>query len=118
MPGYGGADPLVRSRRPRRLLARAEILCVHYGRPTRASAADQGVRPTIPGKHSIAGIYRSLRIAGCCLHFRDLLIVPQVVQRNVNYPLVRAERVEDRERVLGGVFIERQVRLPDELQSL
>src|SRR5262249_17738269 len=43
----GGADPLVRSRPPGRLPARAEVFRAALPRPTRASAADQGVRTTV-----------------------------------------------------------------------
>ena len=47
-----GADPLVRSRPPGRLLAPKKSYPVVSRRPTRASAADQGVRPT-PGLENL-----------------------------------------------------------------
>jgi hypothetical protein len=44
---FGGADPLVRSRRPRRpLLEKARIGLDDQEKPARGPAADQGVRPT------------------------------------------------------------------------
>ena len=47
LEGFGGADPLVRGRRPRRpFFEMARIGFDEQEKPARGPAADQGVRPT------------------------------------------------------------------------
>jgi hypothetical protein len=59
-----------------------------------------------------------LRKAGTGLYFCNLLIVPHVVQWNVNQPLVSAKRAEDRERMLRSVLFERDLGFLGELPRL
>src|SRR5271156_4726556 len=42
-------------------------------------------------------------------HFRDLLVVAQIVQRDVDQPLVGVQRAENRERMVARVLFQRHI---------
>src|SRR5262245_16290575 len=52
------------------------------------------------------------------LHLGDLLVVPQVVQRDVKQPLVGIQSLEDRKRMLRVVFFQRELRVLNKLDGL
>ena len=45
------------------------------------------------------------RVSRSCLNFRDLLVVPHRVQRYVDQPLIRVQRIEHRHRMLDGKLL-------------
>src|SRR5262245_7469927 len=67
---------------------------------------------------SVSRYYHFCRKFRIGFHFFDLFVVADVVQRNVDQPLVSVERVEDREGVIQRVGLQRQFGLFGEFQGL
>ena len=57
-------------------------------------------------------------IARRCFHLGDLLVVPQVVQRDVKQTLIGIQSLEDRKRMLRVVFFQRKLRVLNKLDGL
>ena len=78
--------------------------CIVSTQPT-AGAGSRGnrVAPVRTGS-SLKTSLRS-RVSRSRLNFRDLLVVPHRVQRYVDQPLVRVQRIEHRHRMLDGKLL-------------
>ena len=63
----GGADALVRSRPPGRLLFSARAFILREKSGTKASRADQGVRPTINAESHHSGNVSDIGMASCAI---------------------------------------------------